>query len=63
MTEQMITLSLAAKLGGIAVHAEELISPKGHEFDKAALETLLQDEEVKEFLDQLSALALLPVKR
>lgn len=63
MSEQMITLSLATKLGSIAVHAEELISPTGHVFDKKALETLLSDAEVREFLGQLDALSLLPIKR
>jgi len=43
--------SLWLKLGCIAVHAEELISPDGHEFDKEALRGLLQDAEVRRFLD------------
>lgn len=54
---------LLAKLGSIAVHAEEMISPAGHIYDKAALETVLVDPEVTEWLDDMRAMAMLPVKR
>ena len=55
--------SLLVKLGSIAVHVEELISPAGHEFDKAAIQTLLNDVEVKSWLEEMDALAFLPKKR
>lgn len=55
--------SLLAKLGSIAVHAEELISSKGHSFDMEALKALLKDAEVRQWLDGMSALTLLPEKR
>jgi len=56
-------LSLLVKLGSIAVHAEELISPKREQVDVAAMETLLNDAEVKEWLSAMTVLAFMPVKR
>jgi hypothetical protein len=55
--------SLLMKLGSIARHVEEMLSPGGHYFDRNALETLLSDPEVKEWMAAADALALLPVKR
>lgn len=55
--------ALLCKLGSIAVHCEELLSPHGHEFDRAALGTLFADHEVRTWLFQMDALAMLPVKR
>lgn len=57
------TLKLLAKLGSIAVHADEFISPAGHPFDRDVLAALLSDGEVKEFLAALDKMALLPKKR
>lgn len=57
------TVSLIVKLGSIAVHVEEMLSPKGHTFDRAALQTLLDDAEVKDWIAQMNAMAMLPVKR
>ena len=56
-----IPISLAAKLGSIARHAEELISPKGHAFDRTVLHQLLQDKQVTDWLKQYEA--LMPVLR
>ena len=58
---EILSLSLAIKLGSIAVHADELLSPKGHPFDKIVLEGLLQDAEVVEWLGKMRV--FLPVKR
>ena len=58
-----VGVSMAVKLGSIAVHAQELLSPKAHEYDVAALRTLLKDDEVKRWLEAMSKLAFLPVKR
>jgi hypothetical protein len=55
--------SLLVKLGSIIVHAEELLSPNGHIFDHAALQTLMQDAEVQQWLKAMGAMAFLPVKR
>jgi hypothetical protein len=58
-----VGVSMAVKLGSIAVHAEELLSPNRHEFDVEALRTLLEDAEVKEWLEAMGKMAFLPVKR
>ena len=55
--------SLLVKLGSIAVHAEELVSSNGHEFDRDALATLLADPEVQAWRKAADELALLPLKR
>jgi hypothetical protein len=56
-------LSLIVKLGSIARHAEEFLSPDGHDFDRHAIESLLADLEVQTWMASADALALLPVKR
>jgi len=55
--------TLLIKLGSIAAHVEEMLSPGGHPFDKSALEGLLQDREVRAFLDDPRMAVYLPVKR
>ena len=55
--------SLLVKLGSIAVHAEELLSPKGHPFDREALKSLYDDEEVIEWRKAMDKMAMLPLKR
>lgn len=55
--------SLLVKLGSIAVHAEELLSPNRHVFDRDALKTLYDDPEVVEWRKQMDAMAMLPVMR
>jgi hypothetical protein len=57
------TASLLVKLGSIAIHAEELLSPTGHPLDRVAMQTLYGDEEVKDWIAQMNAMAMLPVKR
>lgn len=57
------TASLLVKLGSIIVHYQEAISPTGHHFDKAALDGLMNDQEVKEWLKSMDSLSLLPKKR
>ena len=55
--------SLLCKLGSIAVHVDEGLSAKGHEFDFVALKGLLEDPEVAEWLKQMDKLAFVPKKR
>lgn len=57
------SLSLLVKLGSIAVHVDEMLSPGGHHFDKTAINGLLTDPEVTEWTKQMAAMAMLPVKR
>lgn len=56
-------LSLLAKLGSIAVHADEFLSNEGHFFDVRAIEGLIKDPEVKKFLKQMQKMAMVPVNR
>lgn len=55
--------SVLLKLGSIVVHADELMSPTGHQFDKVALDSLLKDPEVIDWLAQMDSMALIPRKR
>lgn len=54
-------IGLLAKLGSIIVHADEMLSPDGHEFDADALKVLLYDEEVQQWITDMGP--LLPRKR
>lgn len=56
-------LDILVKLGSLAVHVEEMFSPNSHLFDKRAIETILQDEKLQNWLQSMNKLALLPVKR
>lgn len=59
-----MTMSLAVKLGSLAVHIDEyLFSGGGHDVDKSAIRTLLDDPEVRNHLDILQSYSLLPVRR
>lgn len=53
--------ALLAKLGSIAVHADEMLSPTGHAFDASALTALLQDAEVRQWITDMGP--MLPRKR
>ncbi len=57
------SISLLSKLGSIAVHVEELLSPNGHEFDRIELKKLMVDPEVIEWLKEMDKEALVPKKR
>ena len=56
-----ISETLASKLASIVVHAEEMLSPMGHGYDRLALEQAIDDPEVQVWIQGLGALA--PVKR
>jgi hypothetical protein len=55
--------SLLCKLGSLAVHVDEFLSPDAHHFDKAAISQLLTDAEVTDWLSEMGKLSLIPVKR
>lgn len=55
--------SLLCKLGSIAVHADEMMRNDGHELDRVAITSLLDDPEVKAWIADMTSAALLPVKR
>jgi len=61
LPESGMTLAFQAKLAAIVVHADELTSPGGHEFDAAALRALVQDPDVVRWIKSLGPLA--PLKR
>ena len=58
-----LSYTLQAKLGSLAVHAEEMLSDKGHHFDVEVIKAILGDAEVRDWLDGLRKMAMLPVKR
>jgi hypothetical protein len=55
--------SVIVKLGSIARHVEELCGPQPHVLDQHALEALLGDPEVQEWMKAADGVALLPVPR
>ena len=55
--------SLLIKFASIAIHAEEMLSPDGHDFDRHAILGLLDDPEVRAFLDDPKNAVLLPRHR
>jgi len=57
------SVSLLSKLGSIIVHFQELNSADGHYLDKHALDALLKDYEVVEWLGSMAMLGFLPVIR
>jgi hypothetical protein len=57
------TPALLCKLGSIAVHADEMRGIGAHEFDKHAMDTLLDDADVKAWLAEMDGMAMLPKKR
>jgi hypothetical protein len=56
-------LSTLVKLGSIIVHVDEMLSEKGHSFDEAALKSLLNDPDIKNWLHKMDGFALIPSKR
>ena len=57
------TPMLLCKLGSIAVHADEMLSADGHEFDRVALMQLMADADVKAWLQEMDDMAMIPKKR
>lgn len=57
------SLRLLITLGSIAVHVDEFFSPDGHPVDKIAIEQLLKDAELLEWIKEMNKMAFLPVKR
>lgn len=57
------SITLLVKLGSIAVHADEMLSSNGHAFDRIALQGLLADPEIREWIEEMDRLAMVPKKR
>ena len=56
-------LTLLVKLGSIVVHAKEFLSDDGHPFDRLAMIALIEDKEIRVWLQAMDDLALLPKTR
>lgn len=54
-------LSTLCKLGSIIVHVEEMLSSKGHAFDRIALQSTLNDPDIQTWIKKVGV--YLPVKR
>lgn len=50
-------------LASIARHTEELMSDDGRPIDRQVIVGLLEDPQVKQLMDEMDALGLLPVSR
>ena len=55
--------SILSKLGSLVIHIEESMNSKGHIFDMITVKSIIEDEEVKEWLKAMDKLALIPKKR
>lgn len=53
---------LHIKLASIIVHLEEFLSEDGNPVDRVALESALEDPEIKDFIKSIDPV-MLPVKR
>lgn len=54
--------TILIKLASLVVHADEATSPGGHAFDATAIRSIVDDPEVKGWLDTIEPV-LLPQKR
>jgi hypothetical protein len=57
------TPAVLRKLGGIILRSAEIASPTGPALDKLALNALIADRDVQDWLTGMSDLALLPARR
>lgn len=55
--------SLLVKLGSIIVHFEEYNEPGAHPYDLQTAQQLLSDPEVRTWLTEMGARAMIPLKR
>jgi hypothetical protein len=60
---QLSTLSVLVKLASLAVHVEEYFSTGCHQFDKTAIDQLLADPEIRDWIAKMTEKGMLPVKR
>ncbi len=55
--------ALLCKLASIAVHTDEMLSPTGHHFDRGALLSVLNDEDVEAWIAAMTKMGMAPMKR
>lgn len=63
MNAMMPSLGILVKLGSIMVHVEEMLSSGAHDFDTYAIQTLLDDHELRNWIKEMDKHGLLPKKR
>jgi hypothetical protein len=56
-------VTVLIKLGSIAVHTDEYTGPDGHPYDLTVIKGLLDDPEIKEWIELMDKMAFLPKKR
>ena len=56
-----VSTSIVAKLGSLVVHIEEYFSADSHPLDKTAIESLLMDAELRQWM--MKNKILFPLKR
>ena len=54
---------LLCKLASVVVHVDELYSAGDHEFDRVALNAVINDREVQQWIEEMRKLGMAPVKR
>lgn len=57
------TPEVGMKLASLVMHADEAMSSDGRTVDIEVFKTCLKDDEVQSYLQELDALALLPLRR
>ena len=66
MGDDGFPITLRVVLGSLVVHVEEMLDemdPSARNFDERTIRSLLEGEELQEWLEGLRKQALLPVKR
>ena len=56
-------LVILMKLASVFVHVEEFLEPCGHEFDQIALQQLINDSDLRMWIEGMQDLGLAPVRR
>ena len=57
------SMTVLVKIGSAMVHADEMLSPTGHDYDKIALQSLINDPEVQSWIAAITKLGFVPLKR
>ena len=57
------SMTVLVKIGSAMVHADEMLSPTGDDYDKIALQSLINDPEVQSWIAAITKLGFVPLKR
>jgi hypothetical protein len=55
--------ALLCKIVSVVVHADEMREPGAHDFDRVALNTAIDQPDVKEWIEAMTKAGYAPVKR